>query len=296
MWWEVEDLATVAARGFAVLAAVAALAASLAACAMSSAVAHALPQSILALFAPRPPIPYKRPIEKRKMPPYTGVAQFVAQFEDPPVKPEGEAASAAAAGEPAAEGEAGSADGAAAAPAAAAPAAPKTKEEKRAAKAAAKAAANAEKLAAAAAAFDPNSDPKIKGDPYKTLLVSRISYETTEAKLKQEFQQFGTVKRVRMVMDTETGKPRGYAFVEFEHERDMKTAYKQGDGKKIDGRRVLVDVERGRTVRNWKPRRLGGGLGSTRAGGRGVAVKNSGRDIGFGGGGGGGAGLSLIHI
>ena len=41
-------------------------------------------------------------------------------------------------------------------------------------------------------------------------------------------------------------------------------AYKSADGKKIDGRRVLVDVERGRTVKGWRPRRLGGGLGSTR--------------------------------
>jgi len=43
-------------------------------------------------------------------------------------------------------------------------------------------------------------------------------------------------------------------------------AYKQADGRKIDGRRVLVDVERGRTVPNWRPRRLGGGLGTTRVG------------------------------
>ena len=49
----------------------------------------------------------------------------------------------------------------------------------------------------------------------------------------------------------DAGKPRGYAFIEFEHKNDMKTAYKMGDGKKIEGRRVLVDVERGRTVPNW---------------------------------------------
>lgn len=41
-------------------------------------------------------------------------------------------------------------------------------------------------------------------------------------------------------------------------------AYKHGDGRKIEGRRVLVDVERGRTVKGWLPRRLGGGLGDTR--------------------------------
>lgn len=46
----------------------------------------------------------------------------------------------------------------------------------------------------------------------------------------------------------------------------MKEAYKQSDGRKIEGRRVLVDVERGRTVEDWRPMRLGGGLGGeTRA-------------------------------
>ena len=38
-------------------------------------------------------------------------------------------------------------------------------------------------------------------------------------------------------------------------------AYKESDGLVILGKRILVDVERGRTVRGWKPRRLGGGLG-----------------------------------
>ena len=41
----------------------------------------------------------------------------------------------------------------------------------------------------------------------------------------------------------------------------MKDAYKDADGVKINGRRVLVDIERGRTVDDWKPKRLGGGLG-----------------------------------
>merc|ERR1712129_208128 len=83
--------------------------------------------------------------------------------------------------------------------------------------------------------------------------------------LKREFEVFGSIKRVRMIYD-QKGKPRGYAFVEFEHKRDLKNAYKQGDGKKIDGRRVMVDVERGRTVEGWLPRRLGGGRGPGRQG------------------------------
>ncbi|XP_041093657.1 U11/U12 small nuclear ribonucleoprotein 35 kDa protein-like [Polyodon spathula] len=58
----------------------------------------------------------------------------------------------------------------------------------------------------------------------------------------------------------------------------LSAAYKHADGKKIDGRRVLVDVERGRTVKGWQPRRLGGGLGGTRRGGADVNIKHSGRD------------------
>lgn len=87
-----------------------------------------------------------------------------------------------------------------------------------------------------------------------------------------------TPLKVRLIMDKETNKPRGYAFIEYMHTRDMKTAYKQADGRKLDNRRVLVDVERGRTVPNWRPRRLGGGLGSTRVGGEEVNQKHSGRD------------------
>ncbi|KAK1378306.1 hypothetical protein POM88_025050 [Heracleum sosnowskyi] len=48
---------------------------------------------------------------------------------------------------------------------------------------------------------------------------------------------------VRLVADKEKNKPRGYAFIEYMHTRDMKAAYKQADGRKLDNRRVLVDVE-----------------------------------------------------
>jgi len=83
---------------------------------------------------------------------------------------------------------------------------------------------------------------------------------------------------VRLVKDKD-GKPRGYAFIEFEKERHMRTAYKQADGKKIDDRRVLVDVERGRTVKGWRPRRLGGGLGGSRQTGSSAGnLKSSGRN------------------
>lgn len=44
----------------------------------------------------------------------------------------------------------------------------------------------------------------------------------------------------------------------------MKTAFKYSEGKKIEGRKVVVDYERGRTVLKFRPRRLGGGLGELR--------------------------------
>ncbi|KAF3440222.1 hypothetical protein FNV43_RR18505 [Rhamnella rubrinervis] len=105
--------------------------------------------------------------------------------------------------------------------------------------------------------------------------ILKCNYETAESRIKREFDVYGPVKRVRFVNDKETNKPRGYAFIEYMHTRDMKAAYKQADGRKIEGRRVLVDVERGRTVPNWRPCRLGGGLGTTRVGGEEVNQRYS---------------------
>ena len=104
------------------------------------------------------------------------------------------------------------------------------------------------------------------GDAFKTLLVGNLSHALTERELRREFDRFGAVRRVRLVQDTKTGRPRGYGFVEFERERDVRAAYRDAEGLKLSGRRVFVDVERGRTVPGWRPRRLGGGLGRTRAG------------------------------
>ncbi|KAJ6119951.1 hypothetical protein N7523_004231 [Penicillium sp. IBT 18751x] len=113
--------------------------------------------------------------------------------------------------------------------------------------------------------FDPEKDPQARGDPYKTLFVARLNYDVKEADLEREFGRFGPIERIRIVKDTVSEKAkkpnRGYAFVVYEREKDMKAAYKETDGIRIKDRRVLVDVERGRTTKGWKPRRLGGGLG-----------------------------------
>lgn len=67
------------------------------------------------------------------------------------------------------------------------------------------------------------SGEEITGDPFKTVFVGSLSYSVTEKQLKREFERFGEVKKVTIVKEKETGKPRGYAFIEFERERDVKS-------------------------------------------------------------------------
>jgi U1 small nuclear ribonucleoprotein len=76
--------------------------------------------------------------------------------------------------------------------------------------------------------FNPKEDKNIRGDPYKTLFVSRLSYDTETKDIEREFGRFGPIERVRIVVgsgendEKHKNKPRGYAFVVFERERDMK--------------------------------------------------------------------------
>lgn len=106
--------------------------------------------------------------------------------------------------------------------------------------------------------WDPKRDESRKTkNAYNTLFVANVPFETTEKCLQDEFEAFGSVISVMMPKDRE-GVPTGYAFVEFERERDMKVAWREANGLRIDGRRILVDVERGRTVEEWLPNRLDG--------------------------------------
>ncbi|XP_062263314.1 U1 small nuclear ribonucleoprotein 70 kDa [Platichthys flesus] len=210
-----------------------------------------LPPNLLALFAPRDPIPFlpqleKLPHEKHHNQPYSGIAPFIRHFEDPRDAPP--------------------------------PTRAETRDERLERKRREKIERRQAVVETELKLWDPHNDPNAQGDAFKTLFVARVNYDTTESKLRREFEVYGPVKRIYIVYNKRTGKPRGYAFIEYEHERDMHSSYKHADGKKIDGRRVLVDVERGRTVKGWQPRRLGGGLGGTRRGGADVNIKHSGRD------------------
>ena len=82
-------------------------------------------------------------------------------------------------------------------------------------------------------------------------------------------------RRRRRVALSSGSNARNSAWSEASFALRFLAAYKKGDGAKIDGRRVVVDYERGRTQKQWLPRRLGGGKGDTR---RTREPKNAARD------------------
>lgn len=121
----------------------------------------------------------------------------------------------------------------------------------------------------------PWDDKRAEGNPYNTIFVGRLNYTTTEERLKREFEIYGPVEGVRVVKNKFTKKSRGYAFVEFRNERDADCkcfeaiklnvdAVSRADGRRVEGRKVIVDRELGRTRKDWLPRRLGGGKGDQR--------------------------------
>jgi len=207
---------------------------------------HFMPPALLALFAPRLPLQYKPPMPRFQSLKLSGIGEYADSFvsidELPKVEKE------------------------------------ETARAKKIRIREAKAKEHAVVLAERAKSWDPKNNPNATSDAYKTLFVARLSYDVDKDDLLDEFERYGEVKKVVLVKDKFTGKPRGYAFVEFESSHDLKDAFRRADGRKIKGRRILVDVERGRTVPDWKPRKLGGGLGNTRAGGAQQNRRTSGRE------------------
>ena len=98
--------------------------------------------------------------------------------------------------------------------------------------------------------------PYMTADPFSTLFAARLPFDTTESRLSRVFSKFGPVKKVHLITHRD-GSPRGMAFIEFEKEQDMRTAFDRADGIKLgrnlDGKdlRILVDVERGWVFRSF---------------------------------------------
>ncbi|MEY4672456.1 MAG: hypothetical protein RL148_240 [Planctomycetota bacterium] len=113
----------------------------------------------------------------------------------------------------------------------------------------------------------------------KRLYVGNLSFQTLEDDLIKAFEQDGRrVESARIMVDRETGRPRGFAFVEMGSDEDAQAAIQAMNGAELDGRPLKVNEAQERE------QRPGGGRGGFGGGGGG-----GGRG-GFGGGGGGGGG------
>ncbi len=111
------------------------------------------------------------------------------------------------------------------------------------------------------------------------LYVGNLSFNTTGDTVRSEFEAIGAVTDVHLVMDRDTGRPRGFAFVTMGSPAEAQKAISEMNGKNVDGRPLRVNEAEER------PGRGGGG-----GGGGGFGGGGGGRGPRGGGGGGGGGG------
>jgi RNA recognition motif-containing protein len=113
----------------------------------------------------------------------------------------------------------------------------------------------------------------------KKLYVGNLAFQTTSQDLQELFAQAGTVESAQIIEDRDTGRSKGFAFVEMSTEEEAASAIDQFNGKEVAGRMLKVNEARPRENRAGG----GGGRGFGGGGGRGFGGGGGGR--GFGGGG-----------
>ena len=91
------------------------------------------------------------------------------------------------------------------------------------------------------------------------IFVGNMSFSITEESLRALFEEHGEVTSAKIVTDRETGRPRGFGFVEMSNDEEAKAAMSALDGKDVDGRALKVNESRPKTDR-------GGGGGGGRGG------------------------------
>lgn len=110
----------------------------------------------------------------------------------------------------------------------------------------------------------------------KKLYVGNLSYDTSDSDLQKLFESYGTVESVQVIKDRDTGRSKGFAFVEMANGQEAQAAISALNGKEVDGRALTVNEARPREDRGG-----GGGRGYGGGGGR----DRGGRDRGGYGGG-----------
>ena len=116
----------------------------------------------------------------------------------------------------------------------------------------------------------------------KNLFVGNLTFDTTEDSLRELFAPMGEVQQVRIMTDRDTGKSRGFAFVEMANDEDAAKAIAALNGKELGGRALTINEARPRPERS-----SGGGGGGYRPGGGGGGGFGGNKRRGGGGGGGG---------
>lgn len=123
------------------------------------------------------------------------------------------------------------------------------------------------------------------------LYVGNLAYSIRDEDLQQSFSQFGTVTSAKVMMDRETGRSKGFGFVEMGTDAEAQSAINGMNGQPIAGRPVVVNEARPREERPGGFRGgYGGGGGGYGGGGGGYGGGGGGRSGGGGGYGGGGGG------
>jgi RNA recognition motif-containing protein len=120
------------------------------------------------------------------------------------------------------------------------------------------------------------------------LYVGNLSFKTTGEDLRTYFSQAGTVESASVIEDRETGRSRGFGFVEMATAEDAAAAIEQFNGKELDGRSLTVNEAKPKTDRGGRGGGGGGRGGYGGGGGRDRDRGGYGGDRGGYGGGGGG--------
>jgi cold-inducible RNA-binding protein len=85
------------------------------------------------------------------------------------------------------------------------------------------------------------------------LYVGNLSFDTSEADLQDIFEQFGTVREIRVINDRETGRSRGFAFVTMGNDAEGQAAIATLHGKQFAGRTITVNEARPKEERPRRP-------------------------------------------
>jgi RNA recognition motif-containing protein len=121
------------------------------------------------------------------------------------------------------------------------------------------------------------------------LYVGNLAYSVRDESLQAAFSQFGNVASAKVMMDRDTGRSKGFGFVEMGNDAEAQAAINGMNGQSLEGRPLVVNEARPREER---PGGFGGGGGGGRSpyGGGGGGGRSGGGGGGYGGGGGGGGG------